>query len=82
MMHDEPAPSAGGGAKERRAAPLSLACPMTLLWRFTRALLRDRAATAHQERAIYVAFLKTFTSLREGLTGTLIGRSVLVRHFA
>ena len=40
---DEPA-SAGGGAKERRAAPLSLACPKTLLWRFTRASLRDRAA--------------------------------------
>ena len=35
---DEPA-SAGGGAKERRAAPLSLACPKTLLWRFTRTLL-------------------------------------------
>ena len=43
---DEPA-SAGGGTKERRAAPLSFACPKTLLWRFTRASLRDRAANFH-----------------------------------
>ena len=41
----EPA-SAGGGAEERRTAPLSLACLKTVKWlrRFTRALLRDRAA--------------------------------------
>jgi hypothetical protein len=38
---DEPA-SAEGGTKESRAVPLSLACPKTLLWRFTRALLRAR----------------------------------------
>jgi hypothetical protein len=41
VLLDEPA-SAEGGAKESRAAPLSLACPKTLLWRFTRALLRAR----------------------------------------
>jgi len=60
-LPDAPA-SAGSGAKERRAAPLSLACPKTLLCRFTRASLRASDSGSPLTRAVTTGLKPTRVS--------------------